>query len=136
MFDLIVIGGGPGGYAAAEFAAKKGMSVALVERDRLGGTCLHRGCIPTKTYLHTAEIARQATVLAPDFSKFVDRGAMLKRKNEIVETLANGVATLLKTAKVTVFSGVASLAGVSAPFQVSVVGGDGAIQSIEASHAR
>ena len=134
MFDLIVIGGGPGGYAAAEFAAQKGMNVALVERDRLGGTCLHRGCIPTKTYLHTAETARQAEAFAPDFAKFVDRGSMLKHKNEIVETLANGVATLLKTAKVTVFSGTATLAGASAPFRVSIIDGDGATQSIEAQH--
>ena len=55
MLDLIVIGGGPGGYAAAEYAAHQGMRVTLVERARLGGTCLHRGCVPTKAFLHAVE---------------------------------------------------------------------------------
>ena len=55
-WDLVVIGGGPGGYEAAIEAAKRGLRTALVEKESLGGTCLNRGCIPTKTLLHTAEL--------------------------------------------------------------------------------
>ncbi len=134
MFDLIVIGGGPGGYAAAEFAAKKGMNVALVERDRLGGTCLHRGCIPTKTYLHTAEVVREATSLFPANPLPIDRAEMLRHKNEIVDTLTDGVASLLKAAKVSVYVGSATLASTSAPFQVTVADNDGSVESLEAQH--
>ena len=56
-FDLVVLGGGSGGYAAALRGAQLGLSVALIEKDKLGGTCLHRGCIPTKALLHAGEIA-------------------------------------------------------------------------------
>lgn len=56
IWDLVVIGGGPGGYEAAIEAAKRGLRTALVEKESLGGTCLNRGCIPTKTLLHTAEL--------------------------------------------------------------------------------
>src|SRR3954464_13148485 len=56
-FDVVILGGGSGGYAAALRAGELGLSVALVEKDKLGGTCLHRGCIPTKALLHAAEIA-------------------------------------------------------------------------------
>src|SRR5947209_19549589 len=59
-FDLVILGGGSGGYACALRAAELGLSVALVERDKVGGTCLHRGCIPTKALLHTAEVADAA----------------------------------------------------------------------------
>ncbi|MEG0511610.1 MAG: FAD-dependent oxidoreductase, partial [Clostridia bacterium] len=82
-YDLIVLGGGPGGYAAAEYAAKNGLSVALIERDRLGGTCLQRGCVPTKSYLH-------------DASPAANRQEMLERKNQIVLTLTQGIAQLLQ----------------------------------------
>ena len=57
-FDIVVIGGGPGGYATALYAAAAGMSVAIVERDKVGGTCLHRGCVPAKEFLETAAIFR------------------------------------------------------------------------------
>ena len=56
--DLVVLGGGPGGYAAALYAASAGLSVALVEKEKVGGTCLHRGCIPAKALLHAAEVFR------------------------------------------------------------------------------
>ena len=58
QFDLVVIGGGPGGYGSALYAASAGMNVALVERDALGGTCLNRGCIPAKAFLETASVFR------------------------------------------------------------------------------
>ncbi|RAF17872.1 dihydrolipoyl dehydrogenase, partial [Burkholderia multivorans] len=59
-YDLVVLGGGTGGYAAALRAAELDMKVALIERDKVGGTCLHRGCVPTKALLHTAEVADSA----------------------------------------------------------------------------
>jgi dihydrolipoamide dehydrogenase len=59
-FDVVVLGGGSGGYACALRAAQLGLSVVLIEKDKLGGTCLHRGCIPTKALLHAAEVADQA----------------------------------------------------------------------------
>ncbi|HEY6738165.1 MAG TPA: FAD-dependent oxidoreductase, partial [Actinopolymorphaceae bacterium] len=59
-FDLVILGGGSGGYACAIRAAELGLSVALIEKDRLGGTCLHRGCIPTKALLHAGEVADAA----------------------------------------------------------------------------
>ena len=64
-FDLVVIGGGPGGYAAALYGASAGLKVALVEKDVLGGTCLNRGCIPAKAFLETAAVHRQQILGAP-----------------------------------------------------------------------
>lgn len=109
MFDLIVVGGGPGGYEAAAHAGKLGMSVALVEKKRLGGTCLNVGCIPAKTFLHTAKLVRDAregadygvTVGAPT----VDQPTLVARKNRIVDTLVGGVGQLMDANKVQVFSG-------------------------------
>ena len=63
-FDVVVLGGGPGGYAAALRASQLNLSVALVEKDKVGGTCLHRGCIPTKALLHAGEVADTARTRA------------------------------------------------------------------------
>ena len=60
-FDLVILGGGSGGYAAALRGSQLGLSVALIEQDKVGGTCLHRGCIPTKALLHAGEVADSAT---------------------------------------------------------------------------
>ena len=92
MFDLIVLGAGPGGYEAALYAAELGKSVALVEERQLGGTCLNRGCIPTKAYLHAAACA-------------TDRTAMLAHKEAAISALRKGVETQLKKAKVTLLEG-------------------------------
>jgi dihydrolipoamide dehydrogenase len=132
MLDLIVIGGGPGGYAAAEYAAHHGMAVALVEKDRLGGTCLNWGCVPTKAYLHAAELAHAALPYAPDALARFDRRAMLTKKNEIVDTLINGIATLMKTAKVAVYAGTGTLQNAQPPFSVLVTDTEGAQQTLTA----
>ncbi|MCE5343492.1 MAG: dihydrolipoyl dehydrogenase [Eubacteriales bacterium] len=130
MFDLIIIGGGPGGYAAAGFAARHELNVALVERDRLGGTCLHRGCIPTKAYLHAAQAVNEALPYVPQALATFDRGAMLARKNELVDTLTHGIETMLQSAKVAVYEGIGTLLNATAPFSVRVTGAGGETQTL------
>lgn len=90
QFDLIIVGGGPGGYTTAAEAAARGGRVALVERDHLGGTCLNRGCIPTKVICHGAEARHPFAAIAT-------------RRSEVVEQLREGVATVLRD--VTLFHG-------------------------------
>ncbi|NLB87900.1 MAG: dihydrolipoyl dehydrogenase [Syntrophomonadaceae bacterium] len=112
MNDLIVIGGGPGGYVAAIRAAQLDMKVVLVEKDSLGGTCLNRGCIPTKAYFQNAK-ALKTVQNASEFNISVDsvqfdlKGAK-ERKDNIVNNLVNGVKQLLKANGVEVLTGVAS----------------------------
>ena len=111
-FDIVVIGAGPGGYPAAIRAAQLGASVALVEREELGGTCLNWGCIPTKTLIASAELFARiksagAMGLRVDNASF-DYAAMADRKDQVVQKLRNGVKQLLKANGVTVFQGSAS----------------------------
>lgn len=100
--DIIIIGAGPGGYETAVAAACKGLKVALIERGELGGTCLNRGCIPTKTLCRSAEVAvnvREAAafgVIVPDGAVAIDYAAIARRKDEVVTQLRSGVAELLK----------------------------------------
>ncbi len=108
-YGLIIIGGGPGGYVGAIRAAQLGLHVALVEREKVGGTCLHIGCIPTKAMLHTAELADHLTDprelgLAVD-RVMVDLPAVQRRKTRVVEQLFKGVQALMRKNKVDVFSG-------------------------------
>ena len=112
-FDVAIIGSGPGGYVAAIRAGINGLSTALVEKDAfLGGTCLHRGCIPTKALLHTAELLDEIRH-AQDYGINV-QGASLDiaqvhaRKQSVVDKLAKGVAFLVKKRKVEVFTGLGS----------------------------
>ena len=114
-FDLIVVGGGPGGYVAAIRAAQLGMKTALVEREHLGGICLNWGCIPTKALLRSAEVFHNmkhadAYGLTATNVGF-DLGKIVKRSRGVAGQLSKGVGFLLKKNKVTVFDGQAKLAG-------------------------
>ena len=112
-FDVVVVGGGPGGYATALYAAAAGLSVAIVERDKVGGTCLHRGCIPAKEFLETAAVRRtigdskefgiDVADVSVDFSRSQDR------KNSVVDKLFKGLSGLLKGRKVTILTGTGTL---------------------------
>lgn len=113
-YDLAIIGGGPGGYTAAAAAAKAGLSVVLFEKDQLGGTCLNRGCIPTKALLHAAEAWRSMADaedlgLRAEHASF-DWAAIQNDKTRTVDTLRQGVARLMQAGKVTVVQGTAQVA--------------------------
>jgi dihydrolipoamide dehydrogenase len=114
-FDLIILGGGPGGYVAAIRAAQLGMKAAVVEREHLGGICLNWGCIPTKALLRTSEINHLLQHL-PEFgfspvkSSF-DIDKVVKRSRAVAKQLSSGVAHLLRKNKVTVFDGAGKLVG-------------------------
>ena len=114
-FDVLVIGGGPGGYVAALRAAQLGAKTAIVERDRMGGTCLVRGCIPTKALIQSAELytlAKAGAQFGLTADKIgIDWSAAQKRKAGVVDQLVNGVEGLLKAGGVTSMSGTARLAG-------------------------
>jgi len=124
-FDLVIIGGGPAGYGAALYGASAGLNIALVEKDKVGGTCLHRGCIPAKELLETAAVVR-TIAHAEDFGIKVEPiglewSTTLARKQAVVDKLAGGVTGLLKNRKVTILDGTATL---GAGRTVTVVGGD------------
>ena len=114
MVDVVILGGGPGGYAAALYAANFGLSVTLVERERPGGTCLIRGCIPAKQWLQVAEVfttvSRAADFGVMSSTPELNWMAALDRKNKTVETLLKGLAGLLKQRKVEVITGTGVLA--------------------------
>ena len=107
QYDLIVIGGGPGGYVAAIRAAQLGMTTAVVEKRDLGGTCLNRGCVPTKTLMHTANVYREAgesEALGLNFGQCsYDFAQMHERKNAVTAQLRDGIAQLLKANKVDIY---------------------------------
>lgn len=115
VFDLIVIGGGPGGYLCAERAAQGDMKVALFEERALGGTCLNEGCVPTKTLLNSAKLYRHTTeseafgVTAEKVT--LDHAKVVERKNKVVHTLVSGVKGTMKGCKVTVIDKRAAIEG-------------------------
>jgi len=115
-FDVVILGGGSGGYAAALRSAQLGKSVALIERDKLGGTCLHRGCIPTKALLHAAEVAdvtREAGVFGVSATlNGIDMPAVNKYRDGIVDRLFKGLTGLVGHNKnITVVNGEGRLTG-------------------------
>ncbi|MFM8435124.1 MAG: FAD-dependent oxidoreductase, partial [Planctomycetia bacterium] len=133
--DLVVIGGGPGGYVAAIRAAQLGMKAAVVEKEeKLGGTCLRVGCIPSKALLESSHTFEEA---GHEFSQHgirvagvaLDLAAMMKRKDEVVGTLSKGIEALLAKNKVTRIRGTGRLAGSG---RVEVTHADGAKTALEA----
>ncbi len=113
MYDVAIIGGGPGGYAAALYAHNFGLSVAMIERDLVGGTCLHRGCVPTKAWLETAG-KYVAVAEAGDFGVIttapsLDWAKARERKDRVVGRLHRGLAGLLKGRGVEVIAGTGRL---------------------------
>lgn len=133
--EVVVVGGGPGGYAAALYAAAAGLDVALVEKQKLGGTCLHVGCIPAKELLETASVYR-TVAHADQFGiaagpATVDMGAAQVRKQKIIDQLHKGVGKLLEGRKVTVLDGWGALGGDRV---VSVSGGESGEMTVTADH--
>jgi dihydrolipoamide dehydrogenase len=114
-FDLVILGAGSGGYAAALRAAELGQSVALIEKNKVGGTCLHWGCIPTKAYLHAAEVADNSREGAQFGVKSsfdgIDMGALHAYKDGIISRLYKGLQGLIKSRKITVVEGEGKFAG-------------------------
>ncbi len=112
-FDLAVVGGGPGGYTAAVRGAQQGARVCLIEADRLGGACLHRGCIPTKTWHSTARLLRQLDQAASHGIKLGSRSfdfvAAAQRKDAVVAQLHGGLRQLMKSYGIEVFRGQATI---------------------------
>src|SRR6266550_738529 len=108
-FDVAVIGGGSAGYVGAIRGAQLGLKVAVIEKEKVGGTCLHRGCIPTKSFLHSSELAHEIQCAAALGIKTdgvqIDWPAVLKRKESVVNQLWRGTEFLLKKNKVAVFQG-------------------------------
>ncbi|MSO14694.1 MAG: dihydrolipoyl dehydrogenase [Ilumatobacteraceae bacterium] len=125
-FDLVVVGGGPGGYASAFYGSSAGLSVALVEKDTIGGTCLNRGCIPAKAFLETAA-ARRHVEHAAEFGiaatlGVTDFAVAQARKQKIVDGLVKGLTGLVKAKKVEYVLGVGAL---NADNSVTVTAADG-----------
>jgi len=122
-FDIVILGGGSGGYAAALRSAQLGKSVALIEKDKLGGTCLHRGCIPTKALLHSAEVAdvtREAANYGVNAQfQSIDMNVVNKYRDGIVDRLFKGLSGLVASKPITVVSGEGKL---TAPKTVTVNG--------------
>ncbi len=132
-FDVVVVGGGPAGYASALYGASAGLNIALIEKAKMGGTCLNVGCIPAKELLETATVARTVQH-AENFgvevgSVNLDWSKTLVRKQGIVDQLVSGLTGLLKGRKVTVFDGVGTLG--SDHKTVSISGGSSGEISIE-----
>jgi dihydrolipoamide dehydrogenase len=131
QFDLVVIGGGPGGYASAFYGASAGLNVALIEKDTIGGTCLNRGCIPAKAFLETAA-ARRHVEHAAEFGidavlGSTDFAVAQARKQKIVDGLVKGLTGLVKAKKVTYLLGVGAI---NADNSVTVTATDGTITQV------
>ncbi|MBR2674045.1 MAG: dihydrolipoyl dehydrogenase [Mogibacterium sp.] len=123
-YDLLIIGAGPGGYEAAFDAEEAGMKVAIVEKDKVGGTCLNRGCIPTKALMHSSDVYREAAhgaEIGVEVSGLKsNRKRIGERKDEVLDTLRNGILGLLTKKKIDLLEGEAVVVG---EHEVSVNGG-------------
>lgn len=128
-YQLIVIGAGPGGYEAAIRAAQLGLTTALVENRQVGGTCLNRGCIPTKALLHAAALYRgvqefESVGLCAQGVSF-DIQKVHDRKNQVIEQLRSGIEQLIKANKIDLYQGTGTLTG---PYSVTVATGEGPVE--------
>jgi dihydrolipoamide dehydrogenase len=133
VYDVAIIGGGPGGYASALYAHNFGLSVALIERAEVGGTCLHRGCIPAKSWLHTAEVFTEVAGAA-DFgvntsAPTLDWNVALGRKGKVVDQLHRGLLGLLGKRNVEIVAGTGRLAAPGAVDVVLATGGDRRVEA-------
>ena len=134
MFDLIIIGGGPGGYTAAIRGAQQGLQVLIVEKDTLGGTCLNRGCIPTKSYVSDSkmlETARKAEFLTGTDQLGFDLERMVARKRRVVKTMVNGLKAIFKSHNIEMIQGKGSLL---APGLVLVTSKDGTTKEFQSQN--
>jgi len=122
-YDLVVIGGGTGGYTAAIRAKQLGLSAAIIERDKIGGTCLHRGCIPTKAWLQSAETLTRVRGAGPfgvtTGKVSLDYATVRSRQQEVVETLHQSIRGVIKKHKIDIIEGDGQI---QSPSQVSVNG--------------
>lgn len=133
-YDLVILGGGTGGYGAAIRASQLGLKTAIVEKEKLGGTCLHKGCIPSKALLRSAEVYRQSL----DAQKYgietttvnLNFSLVQKRKESIIEQLHNGVKSLIRKGKIDVYYGIGRLLG---PSIFSPMAGTVSVEMIDGS---
>jgi dihydrolipoamide dehydrogenase len=135
QFDVVIIGGGPGGYATALYGANAGLRIAVVEMDKVGGTCLHRGCIPAKEFLETAHVfrtvggAKEFGVLADppglDFATSQDR------KQKVVDNLWKGLQALMKSRRIVTYEGTGTL---GPNHMVTVTDAQGGTTELQGTH--
>ena len=134
MYDLAIIGGGPGGYVAAICGAQQGLKVLLIEKDSLGGTCLNRGCVPTKSLIYDSKLlkaAKNASILKGRENIEIDPVKMLGKKRQIVQNMVGGIETLLKSNDIQVVRGKGTLMG---PGRVKVDLNNGLVKTYKAAH--
>jgi dihydrolipoamide dehydrogenase len=134
MYDLAVLGGGPGGYVAAISGARHGLKTVLAERDALGGTCLIRGCIPTKCFIYDTKLlhnAKTSSVLKGTETLSLDTGKMVARKRKVVKNLVGGLGAIMRSHGIEVAQGAGELA---APGRLMVKGPDGSAREYPFKH--
>src|SRR3954467_12380977 len=134
-FDLVVIGGGPGGYGAALYATSAGLSVAIVEMAEMGGTCLNRGCIPAKAFLETAAVQRHVAHAAEfgieSSAPVVNFVTAQNRKQKIVDGIVKSLPGFMKSKKITILEGTGTL---GADHTVTITTADGGTSSIHGTN--
>src|SRR4051794_14104006 len=135
QYDVVIIGGGPGGYATALYGANAGLRIAVVEKDKVGGTCLHRGCIPAKEFLETAHVFRTVGG-AKEFGVLTDPPAVdfatsQARKQKVVDNLWKGLQGLMKSRRIVTYEGTGTL---GAGHMVTVTDTQGGTTELQGTH--